>query len=461
MAVSRDPRGLVLKRLTVEPGRDTSGFSPMLTVSGPLLSSCPRLMPDLAGWRRRPGWSWTVRHERATSAGYGVATLLAGGALGVVPSLVTGDWQSLLTWVLLWTCIGLTVIAAACLTFSEWMRHGRNRVRRENGTAYLVFESARFWTPQDVTRFWQGIRRHFARVVQVPGPRELARGWDWSLDSEAARDWDGKVNELVRAFQVLNRDESRNGAATANSVFIWAWWAVATAFGMRVAAADRGLDLNVWQRPSRAREVDVYPEIWSQRPLRFATTVPGVSLPHELNEHVWQAKLTVSRWGRARPGANSAPVSVLLVRFNSNEWGPIPKIAASSPGNRLLSLKLHDAAGVVPAGGSQTEVHELRCIPPAQGFAWNVYPALAAEAAAWIEKKSEQLAGHTLLLGTLMPQEISLALGILAGQPERRSRWPVHVWPIIAEPVNYDLVIPHMDLGSASVDPALADGKGA
>lgn len=417
-------------------------------------------MPDQAGGWRHPGWSWTIRHERLTSAGSAVATMLVGGVLGIVPSLVTGDWKSGLTWALLGVCIGLAFVAAAAFGFSELTRRGRDRMRRQNGTAYIIYEHARGWTPQDVTRFWQGIRRQFARVVQVPGPRELARSWDWPLDA-AARDWGDKVDELVRAFQVLNRDESHNGIATPNGVFIWAWWAVAVAFGMRATAADRGLELDVWQRPSKAREAAVYPEVWAQRPHRFASAAPAANPPHELTEHLWKAELTVSRRGRARHGANNAEISVLLVRFSGTAWGPLPKVAVSLPEDHQLDLELHDAAGVAPAGSAQIEVHELRCVPPEQGFEWEAYPALAAEAVGWLEQKTSELAGSTLLLGTAMPQEISLGLGILAGQAARRSRWPVHLWPIVAEPTNYELVVPHLDLGSASVDPALANGKGA
>jgi len=249
------------------------------------------------------------------SAGYAVATLFVGGVLGIVPSLATGDWKSVLTWVLLWACVGLTAIAALALGLSEWFRRGRDRMRQQKGTAFIIYEDARFWTPQDVTRFWQGIHRQFARVIQVPGPREMTPGWDWALDATAARDWGSKADELVRAFGVLSRDESHTGIATPNSVFIWAWWAVAAAFGMRVTAADGGLELDVWQRPSKAREAAVYPEIWEQRPHRFALTMPNASSPLSPSEHLWKAELTVHRRGRPRPGTSSAKIRKAGLRW--------------------------------------------------------------------------------------------------------------------------------------------------
>lgn len=406
-------------------------------------------MTDRADGWRHPGWSWTVRHEWLISAGYRLATLIAGGVIGAVLSMVPDGWKA----GKLWVCGVLAVVAFAVAGFSWIGGRGKKRMLERNGTAYIVYEDARFWTSQDVTRFWQGIRRQFARVVQVPGPRELARGWDWSLDDAAARDWDGRADELVRAFRVLSRDESRNGAATPNSVFIWAWWAVAFAFGMRVSAADRGLEVDVWQRPSKAREAAVYPEVWAQRPNRFDSAVPGAGLPYALSDHVWKTELAVSRrGGRARPGVNGARVIVLLVRFNSGKWGPLPSVDASLPKGQPLSLKLHDAAGLLPVGVSQAEVHELRCVPPTDGFGWETFPALAAAAVAWISEKYGEFADSTLLLGTALPQEIGLGMGILVGQETHRANWPEHLYPVAYDWTADAMVIPKLELGTAAVN---------
>ncbi len=424
---------------------------------------------DPAGGWRHPGWSWTVRHGRLIPAGYGLAALFAGGALGVVPALVIGDWKAGQTWAQLWLCVGLGVVAAAALGFSETARRGRDRMLARNGTAYIIQEQARFWADDKAERFRAGIRRRFARVIQVPGPAELSRGWDWPLDA-GARHWDGKLDELVRAFRVLYIDETRDGTASPNGVFMWAWWAVAMAFGMRATAADRSLVLDVWQRPSNARMGQVTPETWAQRPHRFGPAALPVGLT--VSEHVWPAELTLSRRGRARPpgatrssGAARSPgasgdISVLLIRFSSRDWGPLPEVAASPPGGRL-ALHLYDAVGLAVAGASQTEVHELRCVPPGQVFPWRDFPALAAAAAAWIERKATELAGRTLLLATLMPQEVGLGLGILAGQESRRAGWPVRLWPVVFEPSRREHVIPNLDLGSAAIDPGFVAPGGA
>jgi hypothetical protein len=234
-------------------------------------------------------------------------------------------------------------------------------------------------------------------------------------------------------------------------VFIWAWWAVAAAFGMRVTAADRGLQLDVWQRPSNARAGEVKPEIWAQRPLRFGSAVSdGHSLP-PVTEHIWKAELRVARRGRSRAQTEGAQVTVLLVRFGGQEWGPLPQVTDPFPADHRLDLNLYDAAGVAPAGVSRADLHELRCVPRDTRFPWQDFPALAVEAAAWIQRKTKELPGRTLLLGTVLPQEVGLGLGILAGQESRRSGWPRHLWPIVREPANSEMVVPRLDLGVASI----------
>jgi hypothetical protein len=72
---------------------------------------------------------------------------------------------------------------------------------------------------------------------------------DWPLGDGAGR-WDGKVVELARAFQVLHSDDN---PATPNGMFIWAWWPVTLVLCARLTATDRGLALDVWQRPTRGR----------------------------------------------------------------------------------------------------------------------------------------------------------------------------------------------------------------
>ena len=419
---------------------------------------------DQAGGWRHPGWSWTVRHDRLIPGGYWIAGLLIAFALGNVPSLVTADWKSAMTWVSLWLSVGATVIAAMTFGFAEATRRGRDRMLAQNGTAYIIQERARFWDDDKAARFREGIHRHFARVIQVPGPVEADRSWDWSLDADAWH-WDARADDLVRAFRVLSIDEARDGTITPNGVFLWAHWAVATAFGMRVTAADRDLVLDVWQRPSHARAGEVEPEIWSQRPHRFTATPAAEATAPQFSEHLWAATLELSRIaprvGGTRRGTRSGKVSVLLVRFSSSDWGPLPAVIEPVPAGPLV-VRLSCAASVFPPGSSPAEVHELRCVPlvgpPGAQFPWPQFPMLVAEALAWIERKAKELEGHTLLLGTLVPQEVGLGIGIRVGHDSGRASWPGHLWPIVQNQRDGSLVIPNLDLGMAAVDPTRATG---
>jgi hypothetical protein len=449
-------------------------------------------MPDqgredpTGGWRH-PGWSWTVRKDWLISAATWVAGLLVAFVLGNVPSLITGDWKSGKTWVSLWLSVALSVAAFAAAAFAWAAIRNRKRMIRQNGTAYIIQEQARFWDKDGAARFREGIRRQFARVVQVPGPVEVRRDWDWSLNEDAL-DWDLRADELVRAFQVLSIDGSRAGSTTPNGVFLWAYWPVAVAFGMRVTAADRDATvLDVWQRPGNARAGQVEPQIWAQRPHRFGSTVgtgaatgggqaaSGMDSGLEFTESAWPATLEATRMARGgwfRPAA-VRPISVLLIRFSAEQWGPLPPVTQQPDGPLTLGLRtaVHlptgkSIAGKGPHGVAQVELHELRCVPPrhASGkheFPWDQFPALAAKAAAWIEEKTKELDGHTLLLGTALPQEVGLGLGILAGRVSRRSVWPARLWPIVFDPGKRDLVVPNLQLGSVAVDPALADSGGA
>ena len=448
---------------------------------------------DQAGGWRHPGWSWTIRFGRLIAAGYWVAGLFIAFALGNVPSLVTGDWKSGATWVSLWLSVGSAVVAAIAFGFAEVARRGQSGMIQQYGTAYIIQEYARFWDKDTAARFREGIHRQFARVVQVPGPVELDRAWDWSLDQDAW-DWDAKVEELVRAFRALSVDESRSGEATPNGVFLWAFWAIATAFGMRATAADRDLVLDVWQRPSKARAGEVEPEIWEQHPHRFSSAMAaGVAATGGqvmsdsgaapvFTEHVWPASLECS-WIPRRQGwyGSLPPISVLLIRFSAEEWGPLPPVAEQPDGPLTLLLRIAVPLPPVPQGAltetgdspqvlpqvteMEVRLHELRCVPPltASGerrFPWDQYPALAAEAAAWVQRKAKELEGDTLLLGSAMPQEVGLGLGLQAGQVSRRSSWPTRLWPIVFDPGKRDLVVPNLQLGTLAVDPAL-DRSGA
>ena len=135
----------------------------------------------------------------------------------------------------------------------------------------------------------------------------------------------------------------------------------------------------------------------------------------------------------------------------------MPAVTEAAPRDPL-TLRLRFAAGDLTQGTFPADIHELRCIPPTAAsvaqFPWPSFPALAAKASAWIARKAKELDGHTLLLGTLVPQEVGLGLGILAGHEFNRASWPDHLWPIVRDARYGVLVVPHLDLGEAALAPS-------
>ena len=201
-----------------------------------------------------PGWSWTVGRAWVITALSASVTLILGAVLGALPALLAGSWHDAQTRDQTWILIGFAAVSVAAAATAiravpqaPLGAHARtalptsSRNSRPTGPARTKRHS---WTPPAATS---------PASSRCPGPGQLGRSWDWPLDDRGQR-WDAKVTELARSFQALHRDDD---PATPNGMLMWAWWAVAAAFGMRVTAADRDLVLDVWQRPSHARAGDV------------------------------------------------------------------------------------------------------------------------------------------------------------------------------------------------------------
>jgi len=392
-----------------------------------------------------------VRYGGAVGVGWTVSGLLLGAALGGVYSLATGDLSNGGTQVQLWLTVGLTVVAAGIAAWCLVAVLGAGRVRSRNGTAYIIREQAQGWARDDAEGFLTESRRQFARVIEVPGPVALDSGWDWPLDDGAAA-WDRKVDELAVAFRALHLDA---GAATPSGIFMWAWWSVAMAFGMRVTAAERGLSLDVWQRPSDGRTAQEAPVPWASRPHAFGDALgPALASPVTPRTFSWPVRLTVSpgsRPGSGLPAGAPGDVAVLLVRVGRKPWGGIPDAGLTpepEPG-REYDLDVRDVAGACAGGKAPAELHELRYDLPIGTVPWHDFPALVTACADWIERTASKLAGRTLLLGTVVPAEVALGIGIRAGRANRAG-WPSHLWPL--QHSADGLVVPRLNLGVARLD---------
>lgn len=408
---------------------------------------------------RHPGWSWTVGRDWLIPSAVAMATLFLGAALGGLPALVASSWQDPQTRIAVWTAIALGIVGLVSLLATWLMWRGRKRILRRNGTAYVIQEAARGWSADDSRAFLASAKRQFARMIEVPGPGKLSGSWDWPL-SEGAQDWDSKVTELVRAFQALRCDDD---PVTPKGLFMWAWAPVAIAFGARATAADRGLVLDVWQRPSRGRAGHVEMAPWSQRPHRLGsgqqlqtiTEVLPDSIPHEYR---WPVQVIIKS-PEATAGAvpkkshsdGEMPV-ILLVRLGSQSWGPVPDVSAGADPVSPLTLVLEDAGGLSRGGTFRTEIRELRIMPPAGSmlFPWTAYPALVGEAAAWIRRQTAEAKERPTMIGTILPPEVALGLGIAAAQ-NTAPAWPNYLWPIVPKPVSTEFVVPRLNLGVAAL----------
>jgi hypothetical protein len=409
------------------------------------------------GWLH-PGWSWTVGRAWLITSLSASVTLILGAVLGALPALLAGTWSDPQTRLQTWVLIGFLGASLIAAVTAVVLYRKRRWVLHQNGTAYVIRELAGDWDRQDEKAFLDSAGRYFARVIKVPGPGELGRSWEWPL-GPGAQYWDIKTDELARSFQALR---SADDPGTPNGVLMWATWAVAVAFGSRVTALDRDLVLDVWQRPSHGRAGDVAAVMGSQRPHRFGYTEPaplGVLLPASVPREVtWDAKLTTERTGadaRRPAGRRGSSLSVLVLRLGSQRWGPLLEVGTESRPAHSLHLHIDDAVGVTAGRSSHITIHELRCVPPPGGqFPWKTVPSLVIALAEWIERKSAELAGHTLLLGATMPPETALGLGITVGNAQR-TRWPENIWPLVHQTSSNSLVVPRLNLGRA----ALRDGR--
>ena len=375
-------------------------------------------------------------------------------------------------------------LSIALAAFSGWWTFMQRRDAQRRGTVYVVREpgtSADEWEHDEAQaqEFINALRLSFPEVRQVPGPSELHR-WPWPL-GEGAELWDHYVDELVTAIRVVRRGDNPR---TQKSLVVWARWPVAIAAVSRLLSAERGPVPGIRQRvsygrsprmervdPAQAalsfdpvRQEDSHPEAsqTSTRRLRRRLTPGtwsgfGASAPPRAQHFTHHGTITISgrpTRGRTPRTQNPAKVTVLLVRLNSHSWGPLVSEPARDGqlGQDGIKVEVDDAEGIGIDGTFCLEIREWRCLPAdpgAQGaHRWSHFEAIAEEVTRWIAAEVPAQPGCPLLLGTVMPQEIGLGIGIHIHRRDA-PEWPSHLFPLVWN--THCFVIPHLDLGWESL----------
>jgi hypothetical protein len=154
---------------------------------------------------------------------------------------------------------------------------------------------------------------------------------------------------------------------------------------------------------------------------------------------------------RKTVGSEEVPV-ILLVRLGRQSWGPVPNVSDEPDPVAPLTMVLEDAAGISQGGTFDTEIRELRVVPPAGSmlFPWAAYPALVGEAATWIRRQTVDVEDRSAMIGFIVPPEVALGLGIESAQLTGPT-WPTYLCPILPKPPSNVFVVPRLNLGTAAL----------
>ncbi len=372
---------------------------------------------------------------RRMAVRFALAVASFGGAIGFVPSVIesnTGKPE-------FWPLVATGVVFACIGGFFLWagVQAWRTRGALTNlGSAYVIEEIGQGWTPDDKEGFLRELQRHFSSVHFVESPRDRGSRWEWPL-GQGAQKWSERVDGLVDSF--LGTHPSSNEA---HSVFVWAPWPVALAWGQRLVTRKRGLTMSLRQRRSDAREGLLEPKgfntvahdfRWARHPAISERMMPAKQIRLELDSD-------------GRKGSSSTQVTVLLVRMTKGAWGPLTlEHDDLTDLTSLPPVLLRDAAGLGLERSVTAELREWRCLAdPGPFHAWTDFPALAQAAVTWIS--AQAACADVVLLGVLAPQEVSTGIGLLLGR-NLDLPWPRRLWPIVLEGSSRQLVIADLDLG--------------
>lgn len=391
---------------------------------------------------------------------YAVGTVVAGAAAGVLPTIAVKRPADLLhPWLVTYVAVAVSAYLVGAALW--WWR---SRLRRTRGIAYIVREVAYDWNREDKERFLSDVQDRFAAVRFLPAVRTFDGAAHWPHGSDASR-WETDVDDMVRQFEMVDHDRDGRDRQLPRSLFMWAPFPVAAAFGRRVTSADRGRRLLVRQRDSNGRQGDLQVAQVDAAGYSFRDAVPIVGGGPGHEARVLEHRVTL-RTSRNGPVTGTVPttVLVLVLRTNHQSFSPLPAIpvdlperpdqtepaaqAARTPGGdgAPLTIEVHDAAGLGLSETVSATLREWRYLPrPGETYHhWRDFPQLVAAAVQWVAEQAAAAPDATILLGALLPQEASIGLGI---RSVRQPDWPSKLWPLHFDRKNNAYTIPRLNLG--------------
>lgn len=364
-----------------------------------------------------------------------LAPVAAGGVFSFLPGAVASSTDKSEFWPLMLTSLAFAALCAGFVVVAlrNWFEYQR---RTRMGTAYIIEEIAQNWTPEDKQGFLDGLERHFGEVREVSGPFHDRARWEWPLGAGVER-WSDKLDALVDA--TLSARPKHPGA---ESAYLWALWPVAMGWGLRMTAQLRGWALTIRQRRSDGREPLVETSgLDDGHDFRWNSLAPvkGHRMPART------IRIEIEESGDHATHRTSDPVTLLLVRMTRGAWGDLSldQDTVWSPA-KLPVIHIANSSGLSLSGVIEAELREWRCLADGALHDWRDYPALAQSAVTWISAQAST--PGVVLLGTLIPQEVGVGMGLLAGRGTDLP-WPRHLWPVVRDAATQGLAIAGLDLG--------------
>lgn len=322
--------------------------------------------------------------------------------------------------------LGMLVASSGCFWAAWCCSRKRGRLLRERGTAFILDTRSEDWDVYDTRSFIGQVEKSFAEVLIIPNSTDLGYTWGWGRGREAAARWSEHVDTLISTFMAVRFNDDR---ATGDVLFIYADWAVATAFMRRLGSRSRGYSIEIRQRLSAGGTGgQTRGRSWEKPGSTFEVPASALEVANLKVDVTFNEDVPLS----GDVDANAPETHVILLRAT----GPVPWLNAVGPtgwnGKNPIALENGSPARLAP----QASLHQWVALPDLGGsHDGSIFEALATAAGGFVHSLVLRLAQEasdakrpapTFVIGALLPQEVSCGLGkrlgVLAG---------VDLYPII------------------------------